>query len=593
MAGSINVPAYSDALVILGTAGIVVPLLSRFGLSPVIGYLGAGAVLGPLGLGAFIGEVPFLYWVTVVDANNVAGIAELGVVFLLFIIGLELSFQRLLTMRRLVFGMGSLQIAITTAIVAFVAAGFGLTTSVALIIGASLALSSTAIVLEVLSRQDRLATTTGRLSFSVLLAQDLAVVPLLIYISLIAASNGGTILSGVGGALLQAFVAVVVIIALGRLTLRPLFRLVAATKSDEMFMAAALFVIVATGFLAAISGLSMALGAFVAGLFLSDTEYRRAIQARIEPFKGLLLGIFFFTVGMSIDVREILREPAWILASVIGLVTVKALVVILLARLFRQPLPVAVESGLVLGPGGEFAFVGIGLAASLGLLSSDVSNFTLTVASLSMLLIPAMAMIGQSIAAKITPQPSPEPETLEAPLPREGHAIVIGYGRMGKMVCGLFGVHHIPFVAIDYDPRSVTIDRRNGHEVYYGDATNPSFLKACGIDTAGSVVITIQSPSIIDAIVEQIRLLRADVEIVSRAVDNDHARHLYATGVSDAVPETTEASLQLSEAALLGMNVPAGPVIASIHEERERLRQELQRAAQSTTQGERRRRVQS
>ena len=362
MASTINVAAYSDALVVLGTAGIVVPIVSRLGFSPVLGYLGAGALLGPLGLGSLIGSFPALYWFTVGDAKDVAGIAELGVVFLLFLIGLELSLQRLLTMRRLVFGLGGLQVLVTTALLAGIAVYFGRKPSEAIILGASLSLSSTAIVLELLSNQGRLKTNVGRASFAVLLLQDLAVIPILMFVSLLAAGPGGSVLASLGSALLQAALALAAIVVFGRVLLQPLFRLVAATRSRDLFIATALFVIIAAGVVANQAGLSMALGAFVAGLLLAETEYRKAIEATIEPFKGLLLGIFFFTVGMDIDVRELLREPLLLAAAVAGLIAIKSMVIAVLAKLFRLSWPVAVEMGLLLGPGGEFAFVGIGMA---------------------------------------------------------------------------------------------------------------------------------------------------------------------------------------------------------------------------------------
>ena len=364
-ATTINIDAYSDALVVLATAGIVVPLVRRWRLSAVLGYLGAGAILGPLGLGSFIDRVPWLYWVTVVDAKNVAGIAELGVVFLLFLIGLELSYQRLLTMRRLVFGLGSLQVILSTAVIGGVVALAGNKPAASIIFGACLALSSTAIVIEVLSNQHRLSTTTGRASFAVLLAQDLAVVPLLLFISIIGAGTNRLVWADLLLALGNAALVLGLIVVVGRLLLRPLFRLVASTGTSEVFVSATLFVIVGTGVAAGLAGLSMALGAFVAGLLLAETEFDKAIQSTIEPFKGLLLGIFFFTVGMNIDIRELAREPLWLLACVVGLIGIKSVLLIGLARLFRIPWHAAIEAGLLLGPGGEFAFVGLGLRRRL------------------------------------------------------------------------------------------------------------------------------------------------------------------------------------------------------------------------------------
>ena len=579
MASTINIAAYSDALVVLGTAGIVVPMLRRWGVSPVLGYLGAGAVLGPLGLGSLIREFPALYWFTVGDAKNVAGIAELGIVFLLFLIGLELSLHRLLAMRRLVFGLGGLQVLITSALIAGVALMAGQTASNAVILGASLSLSSTAIVLELLSNQERLTTNVGRASFSVLLAQDLAVIPILMFISILAAVPGGSVLTSLGTALLQAAIAVAVIVVFGRVLLRPLFRLVATVRSSELFIAAVLFVVVAAGVIANQAGLSMALGAFIAGLLLAETEYRKAIEATVEPFKGLLLGIFFFTVGMDIDVRELVREPLWLVGGVLGLIAVKALLLIGFARIFRLSWPVAVETGLLLGPGGEFAFVGIGMATDLNLIDARLASFTLAVTAVTMALTPLLSFAGRRFASRLRSNRPIDSELTTRPSSGQGHAIVVGYGRVGKVVCALLKEHGIHYIAADLDAPTVTRDRREGHDVYYGDATDPKFLEICGLAKAAGVIITIHAHDLIDVVVEHVRGLRPDILIVARARDADHARHLYALGATDAVPETIEASLQLSEAALVGLGVAVGPVIASIHEKRDEIRHALQEAA--------------
>src|SRR6202161_2218081 len=372
---------------------------SRLGVVSGVGYLGAGALLGPLGLGTFNQKYPALFWFTISDARNVDGIAELGIVFLLFLIGLELSLQRLLAMRRLVFGLGGSQVLLTTALLAGVALLLGQSASEAVILGASLSLSSTAIVLELLSNQERLTTTVGRASFSVLLAQDLAVIPILMFISILAAGSGGSVLKSLGTALLQAVIAVAVIVVFGRVLLRPLFRLVANTRSTELFIAAILFVIIAAGVIAYEAGLSMALGAFIAGLLLAETEYRKAIEAIVEPFKGLLLGIFFFTVGMDIDVRELLRDPLLLAGGVVGLIVIKSVLLICLARIFRLSWPVAVETGLLLGPGGEFAFVGIGMASAAARIEPRLSSFTLAVTSVTMALTPLLSFAGRRFAS--------------------------------------------------------------------------------------------------------------------------------------------------------------------------------------------------
>jgi CPA2 family monovalent cation:H+ antiporter-2 len=579
-ATTFNIDAYSDALVVLGTAGVVVPLVRRFGLSPVLGYLGAGAILGPLGLGTFKEQVPALYWLTVVEAKNVSAIAELGVVFLLFLIGLELSFQRLLTMRRLVFGLGGLQVALSTAVIAGIAALAGNTGAASIIIGSCLALSSTAIVLDILSHQRRLSTAAGRTSFSVLLAQDLAVAPILLLVSILANGVGRSALTGLALAVANATLALGAIVIVGRMLLRPLFRLVAAPGTSELFVAATLFVIVASAVVAGLAGMSMALGAFVAGLLLSESEFRKAIEATIEPFKGLLLGLFFFTVGMNIDFRELAHAPVWLAACAIGLIGIKAALIFGLGRLFRVPRLAALETGLLLGPGGEFAFVVIGVAAAAQLVTPSAASFTLAVTSITMALIPLLAMAARRVSPWLDERKPLEPELLLAP-PANGRAraIVVGHGRVGEVVCDLLEAHCYPYLVTDRDPAVVTQHRRRGREIYYGDASLPAFLKSCGIMAAPALIVTIHDHPAIDDIVHAARALRPDLLIVSRARDATHARHLYSIGVSDAVPETIEASLQLSEAALVGLGLPTGPVIASIHDKRDEFRRELQEAA--------------
>ena len=579
MAEAVNYQAYSDALVVLGTAGVIVPLLRRAGVSPVLGYLGAGAVLGPLALGSFIGDYPLLYWFTVIDAKSVTAIAELGVVFLLFLIGLELSFERLKAMRRLVLGLGGLQLAISFVVISLIALAFGLTPQIAAVLAACLALSSTAIVLELLAQQERLLTSGGRASFSVLLAQDVAVVPILLFIGILGAKGGGSVLLSIATALGQALLVLAVIVLVGRAVLRPLFRQVGGQRSEELFIAAVLFVIVATGILAAKAGLSMAIGAFVAGLLLAETEYRRAVQATIEPFKGLLLGIFFFSVGMNIDFREVAREPLLLFGLAFGLIALKAGIVYALARYFALTRAASLEAALLLGPGGEFAFVGIGLATGLALIEPKLGSFVLAAISLTMALLPLLSALARRLAPLLE-EAKPKDPALEAlPEAQQGHAIIIGYGRVGKTVAALLREHGLRQIAVDHDPATVARARRSGEEVFFGDAARPAFLHACGLASAQSVIITINLAPQIDQIVSAIRAERPDLPIISRARDAAHARHLYAQGVSETVPETIEASLQLSEAALVSLGVPMGRVIASIHQKRADFAEELRSAA--------------
>jgi CPA2 family monovalent cation:H+ antiporter-2 len=362
MAAPVALESYKEVMFVLATAGIVVPLFHRLRVSPVLGFLGVGALLGPYGLGQEVEEWPALRWITISNREEMAHLAEFGVVFLLFMIGIELSWERLRTLRRLVFGLGSLQVGLSALAIGGAATLIGLEPAAAAVLGLALALSSTAIVVPILSQQRRLNAPAGRASFAILLFQDLAVAPILFTIGVLGARETGGWAATLVLTLAQAALAVLILVVAGRLALRPLFQLVAATRSPELFMAACLLVILGTGFVAAASGLSMALGAFIAGLLLAETEYRRAVEATIEPFKGLLLGVFFLTVGMGLDLSRIAAEPVGILVAAVGLVAVKGLIVLGLGLLFSLKRSVAGEAALLIGPGGEFAFVLVGSA---------------------------------------------------------------------------------------------------------------------------------------------------------------------------------------------------------------------------------------
>lgn len=576
---------YRDVMVVLTTAAVVVPLVQRLKVSPILGFLLAGIVLGPKGLGA----LPAFDWITINDEKSLSALAELGVVFLMFLIGLELSLKRLVTMRRQVFALGGLQIAISGALIGIGAAFLGFDAAASTIIGFSLALSSTAIVVEVLSRQNRFRTATGRASFAVLLAQDLAVVPLLLLTIILGPGQQQSIVAGLLLAFAQAGLAIAVIVVAGTVVLRPLFRLVASSDNTELFVAATLFVAVGSGLLTAAAGLSMALGAFVAGLLLAETEFRRAIEATIDPFKGLLLGVFFFTVGMSLDITALLTNPLPVIGATLALIITKVLVAGGLLRAFGAPNHVALQGAMLLGPGGEFAFIVIGLAITYNMLSGEAGAFVQAVTSLSMALIPLLDYAARRGTAKWLPQQLANPALSELPEDANVRAIVIGYGRVGSLVSEMLDRHKVKHLVIERAPDIVSRARADGKPVYYGDAKNVGFLNRCGFQEASAVIITIHVNAEIDDIVRVVRAEREKVVIVSRARDADHARHLYDLGVTDVVPETIEASLQLTEAALVGLGVPTGLVIASVHERRDEFREELQvaakRAGRDTTRG--------
>jgi CPA2 family monovalent cation:H+ antiporter-2 len=573
MTASIDLQAYQEPILFLATAGVVVPLFHRLRISPVLGFLAAGALLGPYGLGRLIPDYPWIDWLTFTNPEGTSRLAEFGVVFLLFTIGIELSWQRLRTLRRQVFGFGTLQVLLCASVLGLFAFQVVSSITAAAIIGIALALSSTAIVLPVLAEQRRLNSVAGRASFSALLFQDLAVAPILFTIAALDTHQPEVTMQSFALALLQAVLALAIIVGLGRVVLRPFFQMVSATRSPEIFMAACLLVVMVTSLIAAVSGLSMALGAFIAGILLSETEYRRAVDTTIQPFKGLLLGVFFVSVGMSLDVFRFLEAPVTILAVATFLIAIKSIIIFWLSRPFGLSASEAAETSLLLGPGGEFALVILGGAMVAGLVPRDIGQNLLLVTTLTMVAVPFLARLGRRLSRRLERKRPLDPEAAVPPPPEEpGRVIVAGYGRVGQLVADMLQRHKVPYLAIDANPVRVAEERRAGKPVYFGDGSYPAFLRTCGIEQARALVITIDTPSAIEAVVAAARQERSDITIVSRARDAKHAAQLYDLGVDDAVPETIEASLQLSEAVLTDIGVPMGLVIASIHERRDEFR---------------------
>ena len=568
----IDLSVYKETLLFLVTAGVVAPLFFRLRVSPVLGYLLAGVALGPYGLGSIDLKAPWLNALAI-NVDAIDRIAAFGVVALLFTMGLELSFERLRRMRYLVFGLGLAQVVVTTLILGAAAWRLGLGPPSALAIGAALSMSSTAIVIPMLVESKRLHSLAGRASLAVLLFQDLAVAPLLVMIG--AFSGGGE--RGLGWDLLSTLVAaglgLAVLVFFGRLALRPFFRFVAETKSPEFFMAACLLVVLGDGLAAAASHLSMALGAFVGGLLLAETEYRREIELTIEPFRGLLLGLYFVSVGAGINPAFIVARPGLVLGLAAALIAIKGLTLFALGRGFRLPPRASAEMSLLLGPGGEFGFVMIGVALAGGLIDRALATALISAVAISMLVIPGLAKLGARIGSPRGAADARQPE-----IPPESEAsrvIIVGYGRVGALIGDMLDRHAIPFIAVDSNAGVTSRARSDGKPVYYGDAARPEYLRRCGLETARAVVVTMDSPTANEAVVETTRRLRPDVTLVARARDADHARALYGLGVTDAVPETVEASLQLSEAVLVDLGVPMGLVIASIHEKRDEYRKLL------------------
>ena len=578
MAAATDPGIYRETLVFLGTAGVIIPLMARLRISPVLGFLVAGLVLGPYSLGRLQDDWSWLSMIAITSQDAVDRLAEFGVAFLLFTIGLHLSFDRLWTMRRMVFGFGMLQVVVTTAAISAVTLAFGNPLDASLVIGACLALSSTAIVLQLLAEQKRLTSVAGRSIFSVLLAQDLAVVPILFLIVVFgnAVAEGGTgkvtaaaVSAGLGLALVQAGAAVALIIGFGRLILRPLFRLVARTHQRELFMATVLFTVVGISLLTHVAGMSMALGAFLAGLLLSETEFRRQVEVDIEPFKGMLLGLFFISVGMRIDLAEVSRAPVMLVASIVGMTMLKALVVVVLARLFKLSLPVSIEAGLLLAGGGEFAFLVLSMAGNSGLLKPDVEQFMLLVASGTMFLTPFLAKLGAHAGVRAR-RAAAINHGYDEPGPIEpGRTIVIGYGRVGRIICDILSKQNKPFIVIERDPDIVAKGRKAGRDLVYGDATLRAFLRKCGLAEAPAVVVTMHDPIAAEYSVAAIRAERADVPVIVRARDAQHAVRLFALGANEVVREVLEASFEIASTVLQTLGVPVGKVVAIIHDERD------------------------
>ncbi len=560
---------YKEFLIVLGVAGLVVPLFVRLGLNAVLAFLLVGILLSPDVMGQFVQTVPALQYVNIDDPDTLSHIAELGVVFLLFLIGLELSFERLNTMRRLVLGLGGLQVVISFAVIAAAAMAMGFSAPAALIAGAALSLSSTAIVVQLLSDAKRLGSQTGRTSFAILLMQDLAVIPLLLLVPILGQRVEGHIGVSLLLALGQACVALTMIILIGRFLLRPLLRMVARAGSADLFMAATLLIAVGTGAAASFAGISMTLGAFIAGLMLAETEYRRAIEAVIEPFKGLLLGTFFLVVGLKLDLDTLFAAPAYTLGVAAGLVLLKAAIVYGLARAFRVNHGASLESALLLGPCGEFGFVIAAAALSTGLIADSESRNIVLIVTLTMIALPLLARGGAKLTYGM--RQKAKAVAVETPLPEDSapRVIIAGFGRVGHLIAAMLDEHRIPWLAVDSDAELVARERRIRSSVYYGDAGNAEFLKRCGLAEARALAVTMDNAVRVDEVVKAARAQRADLKIIARARDERHAEKLYAAGVTEAVPETVESSLQLGEALLVETGVPMGLAIATVHERRD------------------------
>ncbi len=535
-------------LILLLAAIIAVPLALRLRASPMLGYLAAGLLVGPFGLG-------------LIQTTDVAlQLSEFGVVFLLFTIGLDMPLQRLRAMWRYIFGLGLAQVAVTALVVGGVAYALGARPPVALVIGGALAFSSTATVLQLLAERGELAGRTGRIALAILLFQDLSVVPLLALLPLLRGSTGG-IAAALGLALGNGILALLLIVALGRLVLRPLYRLIAGTRRNETLAATNLLVVLGTGWATAAVGLPMALGAFLAGLLLAETEYRHQVEADIQPFRGLFLGLFFITNGMVIDTPFLAHHLPAIAALSLLLLLLKPLVIIGLARLWRVRTATSVRVGMLLSQCGEFAFVVFAIALQLGIIGHDVGEVLIATVAITMATTPAMAALGRRWADRLRPRKAAEGERLrEEAEDLSDHVVIAGFGRIGQIVAQLLAAQRISYVAIDQSVRLVEAGRKEDRPVYFGDASRPELLAAAGIERARSAVITLDQPEAAERIVTLLHQAHPDLYIIARSRDAAHARRLEQAGADAVILEALEPGLQMGAAALRQVGAAAAEI---------------------------------
>ena len=581
MVGAINPHSFSDSLVILGAAGLVIPGFSRFRISPVIGFILVGLAVGPNGLGALVGQYPWLYHVTISNQEAIEPFAELGVILLLFSIGLELSFRRLWTMRTQVFGVGAAELILSAVLIATGLYLLGQPTAGAIGLGLALALSSTAVVLPMVGTQ----SAVGRAAFSMLLFEDLALVPIIFMLGAlapsVAASPDGA-WGAMGDTLLRGGITIAFMLVMGRFLLPHVFSQAARTKSPEVFLAASLLVVIVSSLATSLAGLSPIVGALLAGLLIAETDYHGEVEVMTAPFKGLALGVFLITVGMSLDLRVILANWQSLVMAVVGVVFAKTLVTTALLYFSGARKGTALEVGVLMSSPSETTLIVLSTAAAAQLILPSTAAFWQIVTAIGLTITPLLARIGHDVARRLEMalgEDRVDPTEDHA----EAAAVVIGFGRVGRMVCDLLKTHKQRFIVVESDPDVVAEARRAGYPILFGDVSRVEMLDKLRLGHARALILTMDDPVLSVRVTQRVRGWVPDLPIIARARDTDHAAQLYRAGASDAVPETLESSLQLAETALVDLGVAMGPVIASIHQTREDLRMGIKEAAQMET----------
>ena len=559
----------SDALTILGAAGIVIPAFARLKISPVIGFIIVGVIAGPFGLGGYTDTYPWLQAITINDPEAIEPFAEFGIILLLFAIGLELSFSRLFAMRKSVFGVGAAELIGNATLIGTGLLLMGNSPTAAAILGLALAMSSTALVLPISGTN----SPVGRAAFSMLLFEDLALVPLLF----VFASLGGT--GDIGQLLEVGWKAVLVIggmLVAGRYLLPPLFAQAARTKSPELFQAVSLLTVILASLATSGIGLSPIIGALIAGVLIAETDYRNEVEVITAPLRGLALGVFLITVGMSMDIRSILSNWPQLLGALALVLLAKTLVTSLLLRMAGSRLAVAAETGLLMASPSETTLILLGAGAAAGIINPEAANFWLVVTALGLTVTPLLAKLGRLAARRVDREDVQAIDEGAA----AGKTVVFGFGRVGRMITDMLAEHQRPYLAVESDIDAVLAAREERYEVMFGDVGNATLVERLGIGHASAIVLTMDDPVLVVRLTRSLRAAYPDLPIIARARDTDHAARLYRAGVTDAVPEAVEAALQLSEAVLVDIGVAMGPVIASIHEKRSQLRAEIMEQAE-------------
>ena len=559
----------SDALTILGAAGIVIPAFARLRISPVIGFILVGIIAGPSVLGSLAPAHPWLHAVSISDPHAIEPFAELGIILLLFSAGLHISFRRLQSMRRAVFGVGFAELAGCALLIGLGLFAAGLPLVAAIALGLALALSSTALVLPITGVE----SGVGKAAFAMLLFEDLALVPMLFLIELI---GGHAELADLVRTAALGIAVVATMLVIGRLALPALFAQAARTKNPELFLAISLLTVILASLATGAVGLSPILGALIAGILIAETDYHAEVEAITAPLAGLALGIFLITIGMRIDPAMLAKDWLLLVGATAALMAVKAGVTAGLVRASGVQAGVAVEAGVLMASPSETSLIVIATAAGAGLLAAAEAGFWTTVTALGLTITPLLAAIGKRMRKRVENAAKVPAGSVSS----EGRTVIFGFGRVGQMVADMLRQHDRPYLAVDSDVDTVRRASEQGYNILFGDVSRPELSERLQLGDAAALVLTMDDPVQVARITRRVRLGMPSLPIIARARDTKHAAQLYRAGVTDAVPETLEASLQLAEAVLVDTGLAMGPVIASIHEKRDELRSRIKTEAE-------------